>query len=548
MNRISIFFLIVVCCLACNPQRTSSPILNNFIKNSSASILPNFAYAGYGWGKYEIDRTRSKTILVSDFGAIADDGQDDTQAIQDAIDAAGKIKGGAVVSFPAGTFHVNMDSSKLDIIRINYSNIILRGAGSGKNGTVIFSGSQTTQAEDNSPWLSPFVFHTGLNLFGTDRFFSVHELDTYAKLTKDAKKGDSRLVLETTEGLKFGDYLMVSMRNTTDKGDLMNHMMHPLEYEEFQTSYSEAGINGDASFQYIVQLDRVIDEHTISIKQPLHNDILTQFRAKVSRVPMLAGIGIEGFHFECDYQGGYKHHLTREHDYGWGAICMHRVAHGWVSNVSMHNYVQNVHLVNSRNVTVNDITMTGLDGHYGVKMYSSSDNLVENIDVKAKYTHGPGLEGCCFGNVYRNIQLKHPSPVDFHGISDVGFCPPMYNLYENMKNLTAAAGGGAPQNIPHAGEYNVFWNLEMSGIKHGNFEHELFHSWIWRDTVRFAPIIHEDCHKQYLRSIVVGVYHPDFEVTIEQSKEDRSDNWIYVESLNKPVEIESLYDFQKGLK
>ena len=79
---------------------------------------------------------------------------------------------------------------------------------------------------------------------------------------------------------------------------------------------------------------------------------------------------------------------------------MHRVAHGWVRDVVMSNYVQNVHLVNSRNVSVQNVTMTGFDGHYGVKMYHSSDNLVSDIDVQALYTHGPGLEGCSFGNVY----------------------------------------------------------------------------------------------------------------------------------------------------
>ena len=91
--------------------------------------------------------------------------------------------------------------------------------------------------------------------------------------------------------------------------------------------------------------------------------------------------------------------------------------------------------------------MTGNEGHYGPKMYHSSDNLVENITVDTKNTHGPGLEGCSFGNVYRKIALKYPSPVDFHGIADVGFCPPMYNLYEEISNVSWVTGGGSPENI-----------------------------------------------------------------------------------------------------
>ncbi|WNS81218.1 right-handed parallel beta-helix repeat-containing protein [Domibacillus sp. DTU_2020_1001157_1_SI_ALB_TIR_016] len=46
-------------------------------------------------------------IHVTDFGAIPDDGKDDTEAIQAAIDEAGDGKG--IVRIPAGTFHINTD-------------------------------------------------------------------------------------------------------------------------------------------------------------------------------------------------------------------------------------------------------------------------------------------------------------------------------------------------------------------------------------------------------------------------------------------------------
>ena len=112
--------------------------------------------------------------------------------------------------------------------------------------------SETTQSEENSPWLSPFVFHTGLNLFGTDRFYSVEEEQVLAYLTDDALKGDFIINVSTVQNLKKGDILTIAMSNTTDDGDLMNELMGPLNYDPFQTSYINAGVNRNRITSYNV--------------------------------------------------------------------------------------------------------------------------------------------------------------------------------------------------------------------------------------------------------------------------------------------------------
>ncbi|MBI9057353.1 MAG: hypothetical protein JEZ01_06235 [Labilibaculum sp.] len=540
----SILFLFLAASCQKQEHNNSPKILQEFIKKGSKSILPDFSYAGYKYGEKSIPNVESKIYDITSFGAVPNDNLDDTKSIQAAVDAAGKNKGG-IVFFPPGTFHVNMDTNRLDIVRINHSNIVMRGSGSDINGTTIFSGSETTQT--TNPWLSPFVFHTGLNLFDTERFYSIDEEPVFASLTSDILKGDKVLKIEKTKGLKSGDILLIAMSNTTDDGDLMKDLMDPLEYDPFQTSYINAGRDRKSSFQWSVEIDQIINDQEVLLKQPSRRDIKTKFKARVAIMPMLRNIGIENFRFDCAYKGGYSHHKTPEHDYGWGAICMHRVSHGWVRNININNYVQNTHLVNSRNVTISNITMSGLDGHYGPKMYHSNDNLVENIKVRGLYTHGPGLEGASFGNVYRNINLTHPSPIDLHGIGGPDFCPPMYNLYENISNLTKLGGGGATTNIPHSGEYNTFWGLELASFNDDGFN-ELFYSWIWRDAKRFNNEFHIDCHKQYLRSIMVGIHNPNKKLSIEHKTEDRNDDWIYVEGLNQNLNLSSLYETQLKLR
>ena len=56
-------------------------------------------------------------------------------------------------------------------------------------------------------------------------------------------------------------------------------------------------------------------------------------------------------------------------DYGWNAINFKRVAHGYIQNVEIHNFSNPLYLLDSRNVTVEKIEMTGYDGHQGIKLY-----------------------------------------------------------------------------------------------------------------------------------------------------------------------------------
>ncbi|TVZ56483.1 uncharacterized protein DUF4955 [Lutibacter sp. Hel_I_33_5] len=523
-------------------------ILKTFKENGTKSILPDYSYAGYNYGESALPNGDNlKTYKVEDFGAIANDEKDDTKAVQATINEAGK-NGGGVVLFPKGRFLINSDTTKQDIIRINYSNLILRGSGKDKSGTIIFSGSETTTLHGESPWLSSFVFHSGLNLDTNQDMYSVSKEPIHSKITADVKKGDKIINLEHTKELKSGDIIIIAMKNTTDKGDLINELMSPLKFEEFQKSYTEAGKNKMPSFQWAVEIDEVINDTSIRIKQPARRAIKTQFEAFISKIEMLKNIGIENFRFESAYKGGdYAHHKTKIHDYGWGAICLQRVSHGWIKDITIDNYTQTTHLMNSRNVTISDVTITGGNGHYGPKMYSSSDNLVKNINLEADRTHGPGLEGASFGNIYKDIKQKNAIDIDLHGMGSSELCPPMYNLYENISMVKSIAGGGATFNIPHAGEYNTFWNIEMTGYEEKGFN-ELFYSWIWKNPKKFKNEFHIDCHKQYLRTIMVGIHHPEKTLSIENNTEDRADEWIYVEGLNKKTNMVSLYDTQLKMR
>src|SRR6476661_5160947 len=125
---ITVVVLFVSC--ICNAQEKAALIFEDFKAKGAKSILPDFSYAGYHYGEKEVPNLTKKIFNVSDYGIKPDDPSDQTDKIQKVIDEIG-AKGGGVIYFPKGKYLLNMDTTKVNFLKINYSNIVLRGAGSG---------------------------------------------------------------------------------------------------------------------------------------------------------------------------------------------------------------------------------------------------------------------------------------------------------------------------------------------------------------------------------------------------------------------------------
>ena len=65
--------------------------------------LPDFSFAGYYWGEKELPEW-PVTLNASDFGANANDDQDDTAALKKAIQAANKETGPVVLQLDPGKY------------------------------------------------------------------------------------------------------------------------------------------------------------------------------------------------------------------------------------------------------------------------------------------------------------------------------------------------------------------------------------------------------------------------------------------------------------
>ncbi|MDP2888093.1 MAG: glycosyl hydrolase family 28-related protein [Bacteroidota bacterium] len=108
------------------------------MKDSQGRFLHDFSYAGYRSGDVPLPEITANILDVTKSPYFADKtgGIDARAAIQLALDDAGKA-GGGVVYLPEGTFKIDVSVAANNPIKINYSNVVLRGAGTGK--TFIFN-------------------------------------------------------------------------------------------------------------------------------------------------------------------------------------------------------------------------------------------------------------------------------------------------------------------------------------------------------------------------------------------------------------------------
>ncbi|WP_135552778.1 DUF4955 domain-containing protein [Paenibacillus cymbidii] len=537
-------------------------IFDDFAADAKRSVLPDFSYAGYGYGEKPIPGLEA-SVNVRDFGIVPDTGEDLTERIGQLIDTVG-ASGGGVILFPRGRYELNGDPERPGGIAIDHSRIVLRGEGSGKDGTVFCK--RRPLLHKAQPWLSPGIIHTGGALFGNDRFLSPRDLPQVAQLAAESRKGDRILQLTDASQLAAGDCILLCMRNTDDEGSLIRSMLAPFEPDPKMKDAFTAGVRRTNSYQWLAEVERVLDGRRILLRQPLRRDLPLRYEPFVCRMPMLTEIGIEHIRLESAWDGGgYYHHKNPEVDYGWSGICLHRVAHGWVRDVAVDNYTQGVQLRDSRNVTVRDVAMYGHPGHYGMKCYAHAcDNLFADIALHAFLTHGVGIEGTTQGNVFTRIRfLAEGTEIDLHGGG-----APSANLFDRFLGVAKLSGGGAIANLPHSGHHNTFWNI---GYRHAPARHnmntywreermvtsaeneaerldELFFAW-YRSYKQELDTLQD--HHLYPKSIVVGAHacDPERVVRIERCVSDRDDEWIYAEGLNeRHVGPESLYRAQLELR
>lgn len=443
---------------------------------------------------------QTPTFNVTEHGIMPDTGKDVLEQVQALIDKVGK-QGGGCIFFPKGRYLFNL-SGKKQFLTINYSHVTLEGEcdADGHLMTELVNCGPTTQGERN-PWLSPFFITTGESLQPSNMFWGLQFrkpsgmrtessslsdpgsdgailTPPYAtKVTSDSLAGTSMLSVEDSS--LIGKYILLGMYNTTPDGNLIKELLGTDELRPEWTTARRAGTEEAPSFQWLVEVKQVIDKHTVELCRPLLRDCLMKYEPAIYDVEMLEDIHIRRLRISSRWNGLFRHHgfplyysvsQAQEMDYGWNAINMKRVAHATVEDVEIKDFTNPLYVQDSREVTVDHMTVRGYDGHQGIKVYCHTcDCLFQHVDFYCHYADMMGGEGNAYANVFRDICYHHPTikPVDFdfHGFSEGPMAPPAYNVFEHVRGFRYIKGAGAVFMQPACGIGNVWRDVAFEGGK-----------------------------------------------------------------------------------
>ena len=506
---------------------------------------PDFSYAGYQYGMEEIPQNQDEK-KVTQLGIFPDTGEDLTQRVQYEIDVIGE-NGGGCLFFPKGRYDFNMDPNQERYLQIRHSNVVI----SGEEGTVFYNHNKNYNSY--FPWFSPALIQVGGDLVSENKFLSPGDLEFASYLKNEGKEGDWTLTIQEDIGAKEGDCILIALSDNEDRA-LFSSMIAPLAPNSDWERLYRANETSSYPYQWIVELDGA-EGNQLKLKQPLRVNIPIEFHPAVYRLPMLEGVGVRNIRFESAWTGGYYHHKNCIVDYAWNGVYFHRVKHGFMENLHFDNCTQPIVLFDCRNITVQDIGITGHGGHMGVRCYvHTSDCLFRRVTVDSFRTHVISLEGNSQGNVFQNMEISVPGcEVDMHGGG-----LPACNLCENIRGLAKISGGGGIPNLPYAGQYNTYWNCSFSPVpfqkKMNTYEanrkakpevvkkreKELFHAWY----MSYYQNYEGTCdHHMFPQTILNGILS-DREVFIDGRAEDWEDEWITVKNFGKKAEPASLYDAQ----
>lgn len=481
---------------------TSSVSAENTIQNEIIKSLPDFSFAGASSNKQK----KLPIINVAEEGILPDTNIDVLNSVQQLIDKVGQ-SGGGCIYFPRGKYLFNKNKKNKAYLQINYSNITLKGE-TDQDGNLLSEliNCNNTLSGDKFPWLSPFFITTGEKIQRSNIFWGIqfkHKKNIITRsdsladpgsdgtilspsmttiITENAAQGERKIKVKDIQKLYNIKYIVIALFNNSD-GDLIRDILGTNELRPEWGTALRAGDEIAPSYQDLVEIEN-IDEinNIVYLKQPLRRDIKLKYSPEIYAVELLENICITDLAISSKWNGLFRHHgfpiyysiaQSQEMDYGWNGINMKRVAHGKIHNVKFKNFTNPLYVMDSRNITVEDILFTGHDGHQGIKVYEHAcDNLFKNIEFRCHYADMMGGEGNAYGNVFSDIRYTNPyfKPVDFdfHGFSEGPMSPPAHNLFEQIQGFRYIKSAGALYNQPACAQFNVWWNIQSEGEKKGS--------------------------------------------------------------------------------
>lgn len=458
--------------------------------------LPDYSYVGYHRSERAIPRVEGPIFNIVDYGARPNDEKSDRAAIQAAIDAAA-AQGGGVVLVPQGRFDLGQKSNAGSVF-IRHGNIVLRGEGSGEDGSVLFMSEYLAPPPPMRLWDSPYVFQVGGSLKETKR----------GSIAKDVDRGEWEIELEKTPNVKAGDWIALKLVDNSPE-------LVKTELAGFQvidprwTSIIKEGVTVTERHQVAS-----VEGKRIRLTAPVIKPIDARFNWKVVSYDPLSEIGFENLRLQGAWDQQFKHHENWLHDGGYSMVSMIGVVNSWIRDCVFVDLNCVAAITSSAQVTVLDVSIEGNPGHSAIRFANSTGCLMARVNDLAGQWHSVGISKPSIGNVLYQCYWGSKTSFESHSSQ------PRHTLFDScIGGIMKGHGGGSSKNIPTHVEGLVLWNHIKTNEPLADFQFEPLDELYWR-----IP-----------QPLIVGMHGSPISFRSGQST---------VISLGQPVAEGSLYEFQ----
>lgn len=404
--------------------------------DEQGNTLPDFSRVGY----HEGDKDIPAIPVVKAVDAPADgNGQ---QLIQDAINEVSKLAPDA--NGYRGTILLRKGIYKVpDSLRISASGIVLKGEGSGKDGTVIIA----TGAGQR----------TLLNVGGKSSMREVN--DSRVSITDDfVPVGAKSFNVQSTAGFKVGDKV-IQFRPSPE------NWIHDLKMDQI---VGRAGTKQWKPGEYDMHYERVITKIEGN-KVYLDNPVVMQMESKYGGgalykytfVGRIKEVGVEDIHFESEYAS------NEDENHGWIAVAISNTENGWVRNVASRYFGYSCVSTQggSRNITVTGCVCTDAKSQItGGRRYSFNNtgqlNLFLNCHAEdGRHDYVTGARVCGPNVFYNSTAIKTHADAGPHHRWASG------TLYDNIVTdgeINVQDRGNMGSGHGWSGVTQILWNCTVS--------------------------------------------------------------------------------------
>jgi len=449
----------------------------------SENYLPDFSYAGYHNGEVSLPKTEGKVYNAEDFGVIPNDKLDDTKALIKAIDSISKFEGNVTLQLPKGRIILS------DIIYITRSNFVLKGTGTGENGTELYFprplmyvpnpeslqelreylikfNKRQKEKENNInlpfsqyAWSGGYIW-TKVSDVRVKPYLQKYEkpYNVLAEISQ-GKRGEFSFKASNIKNLKVGDVVELQLFNKDGKDAAIISDL-------YKTNVKKIGGHhwNFPDLPLVKQQVRIVKVKgkTITINAPLTIDINPSYKAQLVEWKHLTEVGIQDFKITFPQAPRVAHHVEP----GFNGIYLTRVYNSWVNNIVIDNADSGVLTEEIANTTIKNITTQGENlAHYTVAMSGTYNVLAENVKVYNKAVHPLSFNTLATKCVYLNCEVFVDPILDQHSGAN------HQNLFDNIKvhlnvnednSYPIFAGGGAGYWKPSHGAFSTFWNINVT--------------------------------------------------------------------------------------